>query len=203
MSNRLTTHHLDALVLAGGQSKRIGVPKALLPWKETTLIATLTPLFRRVLVIARDSKELAGLGVEVLADTQPARGPLVGLVTGLAASDTPWCFVVGCDMPLLQPDVIGRMAENLEGCDILVPSLEGRLQPLHAFYSRECLPRAVDLLSHGITAPHDLFSRCQLRTMPAADFMDIDPELLSSKDIDTRDDYRVAQGLTRDSSGSG
>ena len=99
----------------------------------STVLARLRALFRRVLVVARDEEGLRGLDVEVLADGRLERGPLVGMVRGLEASDAPWCFVVGCDMPFLNPEAIRRMVERLGECDILAPYLEDRSQTLHAF----------------------------------------------------------------------
>lgn len=201
VENQLTTHDLDALVLAGGESRRVGSPKALMPLGGTTLIRTvialLHPLFRRVVVVARDNQALASLGIEVLTDARPERGPLVGLARGLAASDAPWCFVVGCDMPFLRPQVIHRMAAHLGGCDILAPQVEGWLQPLHAFYGQGCLPYAEELLDSGVTSLRALFPLCKVRGIAAADFLDIDPELLSLKDVNTMEDYQAAQRLVQ------
>ncbi|MBF8267051.1 MAG: putative molybdenum cofactor guanylyltransferase [Dehalococcoidia bacterium] len=202
MSKQYNTRDMDALVLAGGESRRVGSPKALLPLGNTNLIgavlARLQPLFRRVLVVARDGESLAGLGATVLVDGRLERGPLVGLTRGLEASDAPWCFVVGCDMPFLSPAVIHRMVEHLSGCDILAPSLGGHLQTLHAFYGRACLPLARGLLKEGNTSPRALFPLCTFRTMEATEFLDIDPELLSFRDLDTVEEYQAALQLAQD-----
>lgn len=199
MTMPLALSKLDALVLAGGESSRMGGPKALLPIGNTTLlgatIGRLRPLFRRVLVVTRDRDALVGLDVEALTDDRPERGPLVGLARGLAASDAPWCFVTGCDMPFLNPEVIGRMARYVEGYEILVPRVKGRLQPLHAFYSHQCLPRASELLESGITSILALLDRCRVCTIDASEFMELDPELLSFRDVDTQEEYRAAQNL--------
>ena len=187
---------MDAMVLAGGASKRLGSPKALLPLGNTTLVeavlARLRPLFRRLLVVARDLEGLTELDATVLVDNRPERGPLVGLTRGLEASDAPWCFVVGCDMPFLNPQVILRMAERLEGCDILAPRVNGHFQPLHAFYGQACLPLARELLDRGNTSPLDLFHRCRVRTIEASELLDIDPDLLSFRDLDTVEEYQAA-----------
>lgn len=201
MSPPLSTSDLDALVLAGGASRRMRLPKACLPLGNTTVLgrvlAVVHPLFRRVLVVARDTAGWPRLDAEVLTDDRPQRGPLVGLVRGLRSSDALWCFVVGCDMPFLNPEVIRRMAERLEGCDILAPRLKGRLQPLHAFYARGCLPHAERLLDSGITSLRALFQYCEVRTVADADLLDLDPQLLSFRDLDTVEEYQEAQRLVR------
>lgn len=190
---------LDALVMAGGESRRMGCPKALLPFGDSTLIGTvieiLQPLFRRVLVVARDPQGLDLPGVQVLPDNGIQRGPLVGLARGHEASDASWCFAVACDMPFLRPLVIQRMADSLAGCDILVPYVRGRLQPLHAFYARACLPLARHLLEGGVTSARALFPRCRVRIMLASDFADVDPKLLSFTDLDTKKQYLATQQL--------
>jgi molybdenum cofactor guanylyltransferase len=199
MSGEFATRSMDALVFAGGQSKRMGVSKAMLPWGESTLlntiIAALNPLFRQVLVVSRDGRSLPGLDVEVLADVRPERGPLVGLATGLAASDAPWSFVAACDMPFLNPKVITRMADYVRGCDIVATRFNGHLQPLHAFYSKSCLPLVDNLLDSGVTSLHGLFALCAVRVLDGASLWSADSESLSFRDLDTFDDYLAARQM--------
>ena len=110
-----------------------GAPKAHLPFGSATLIetvvATLRPVFKAVYVVGRDRERLAGLGATLLIDDRDEQGPLVGLARGLSASDAPWRFAVGCDMPFLSPRVIRRMASFLDDCDVLAANVEGRIQP--------------------------------------------------------------------------
>ena len=177
----------------------MGTPKAMLRWGDTTILgatlAVLRPLFRRVLVVTRDRAALRCLPVEVLEDEHPVRGPLAGLARGLSASKAPWCFVVGCDMPLLLPEVVQRMAGYLDGRQILAACVEGRPQPLHAYYSRSCLAQAETLLDRGISSLMALHSRCRVRSLDAKVFLDIDPELRSFKDLDTMEEYEAATKL--------
>lgn len=199
MNQRLSTHELDAIVLAGGESRRMGTAKANLTWGSTTIIgatlAVLRPLFRRVMVVTRYRADLAYLKVEFLEDDRSVQGPLTGLARGLSASQAPWSFVVGCDMPLILPRVIHRMTESLGQGEVLAPHLGGYHQPLHAYYSRSCLPHAEELLDQGITSLRALLSVCQVRSLYPADFLDIDPDLRSFKDIDTLSDYQAAKKL--------
>lgn len=198
MKVQIGTKALDAIVLAGGESRRMGTPKAFLPWESTTmleaLLGRLTPLFRRAIVVVRDQAGWEGLGVEVLTDGRPERGPLVGLARGLAASDAPWCYVMGCDMPFLRPAVVGWMAQRLEGCDILALE-EGRPVPLPAFYGRGCLAPALELLDRGETSLRALFLHCRVRTIPGASLQTLDPHLLSLRDLDTPEEYEAARRL--------
>jgi molybdopterin-guanine dinucleotide biosynthesis protein A len=191
------TLELDSLVLAGGESRRIGRPKAFLPLGHTTLLGVvverLRPLFHRVIVVTREREALYGIDAEVLTDGRLERGPLVGLTRGLAASTAPWCFAVGCDMPFLQQKVIEHMASMLDGWDILVPVVGDHLQPLHAYYSRQCLPMAMQILDSGRASLQALLSVCHVRTINAYVLSRLDPELLSFKDVDTWDDYAEAK----------
>ncbi|MFH1560186.1 MAG: molybdenum cofactor guanylyltransferase [Chloroflexota bacterium] len=199
MSNRFDTQDLDTIVLAGGASRRMGVPKAFLPLGSTTLIeaviSQLKPIFRQVLVVARDSKGLRDLDAVVLTDQHQERGPLVGLARGLAVSDAPWCFVVGCDMPFLRPEVIRRMALHLSNCDVLALNVAGHFEPLHAFYSQRCLSIAKRLLDGGVTSLQAIFPSCSVGSLEPDMFLDIDPDLLSFRDLDTEDEYHAALRL--------
>lgn len=199
MTEKVPLNEIDALVLAGGESRRMGVPKALLPFGEKRVVDAvldvLRPLFRRVLIVTRDTEGLTGLGVEVLTDDRPERGPLVGLTRGLAASDADWCFMVGCDMPFVSPAVVARMANDLPGHDIVASDIDGRLQFLHAFYSQRCGPHAQQLLNDGDTSLRSLLRRVRVQTLAGHEFRDIDQELLSFRDLDTLDEYHAALAM--------
>ena len=177
----------------------MGVPKAHLPFGNATLLETvvaiLRPVFKTVYVVGREPEPLAGLGVPLLIDDRDDQGPLVGLARGLAASDARWCFAVGCDMPFLSPQVILRMASLLDGRDVLAAKVEGRIQPLHAFYSTGCLPTALGLLENGTTSLKALLATCKVRYVDGREFLDLDPELASFMDLDTEEEYRAARRL--------
>ena len=92
---------LAAIVLAGGESQRMGEPKALLRFGDVTLVERVTERLgracARVVVVAQAALMLPRLPPEVLVlrDPLPDAGPLVGLSAGLDALDasTPWAFV--------------------------------------------------------------------------------------------------------------
>lgn len=187
------TSKMDAIVLAGGGSRRMGAAKATLPFGDTSLVGTavaaLRPVFRQVLVVTRDKDSLTGIDAEVLEDEWPLQGPLVGVARELAHSDADWCFVAACDMPFLQVAVIKEMAKHLTGCEAVIPEYNARLQTLHAFYSRACLPIAQGLLEQGITSMRALVYRCRVTKLSQDDFAHIPDGLRSFRDLDTTEEY--------------
>ena len=196
MNERPALSQFDAIVLAGGASKRMGSPKATLPFGSTSLVGAtveaLRPVFRRVLVVTRDKTLLPGIDVEVLEDGRPLCGPLVGLARGLSHSNAPWCFVAGCDMPFLQIELIEGMTEYLGDCDVVVPNYNGQLQTLHAFYRTGCLSTAEDLLGEGVTSMKALLSRCRVTELAQDQITRVPGWVRSFDDLDTPAEYRAA-----------
>jgi molybdopterin-guanine dinucleotide biosynthesis protein A len=188
--------HLDAIVLAGGDSRRMGADKATLAFGDSTLVETavgiLQPVFRKVIVVTRDRSSLSGLDVEILEDDSQLQGPLVGVARGLNHSDAPWCFVAACDMPFLQVEVIKGMAGHLTECDAVIPEFQGRLQTLHAFYRSSCLPVAQELLAQGNSSVRALASNVRVTQLSESDFSSVPDGLKSFRDLDTMEEYRDA-----------
>ena len=177
------------LVLTGGQSRRMGAPKPLVPLYGKPLIAhvidRLLPILHPVYIVARDPTGLSHLGVPVLQDLGPHSGPLMGLYSGLAQSGAQWCFAVGCDMPFLSAVVVQHMITFLDSADIVIARINGRLQPLHAFYSVRCLSSAKELLDHGNGSLMALVESQRTTVIEEQDILHLDPELRSFLDLDT------------------
>lgn len=127
------------LVLAGGRSRRMGRPKALLPVGELTLIewvvSRLAPAFQDLLVAARDRSQLPpSLRPHLVRDLHLGAGPLAGIEAGLAATRQPALVAVACDMPHVTVELVARLFEASEGHDAAVPRLGGRPEPTCAAY---------------------------------------------------------------------
>lgn len=190
------TREVDAVVLAGGESRRMGFPKAMLPWRGSYVLAAvvdrLVPHFRDVRVVGKRESALPPLPCEVLYDDHPLSGPLVGLATGLSASRARWSFVVGCDMPFLHLPLVREMAASLSDRDIAALEIEGWIQPLHAFYSRACLEEAETLLASGITSLRKLIQRRAVQLLDPEQLGHGDAAPRSLADLDTPGAYRAA-----------
>jgi molybdopterin-guanine dinucleotide biosynthesis protein A len=131
-------------ILAGGASTRMRRNKALLPFRGKPLIQhqldLLQPLFSEILISANNPAPYAPFGVRVVPDIFAEPCSLSGIHALLEAVTAPRLFVVACDMPFLNPDLIQRMLEVPGDFDVIVPETEEGLEPLHAIYSRSCLP---------------------------------------------------------------
>jgi molybdopterin-guanine dinucleotide biosynthesis protein A len=157
-------------IVAGGESRRMGTNKALLPFRGTPLIVhqrdLLARIFERVVVAAGDPGPYAALGLEVVPDLLSERSALTALHAVLSASRTPGAFVVACDLPFLNPDLIRHLLAAWPGYDAVVPESDGRLEPLHACYSQVCLGPIEEAAREGRWKADDWLSRVRTRRVP-------------------------------------
>jgi molybdenum cofactor guanylyltransferase len=163
-------------VLCGGRSQRMGRPKALLPWFGRTLIehvvATLAPCVDETIVVtSRDfalPASIEALGVRLVVDSEPARGPLAALRDGLRAARSSAAFVTSTDAPFLTPEHVLALFELAERAErdraggaplAVVPRAEEHLQVLSAVYPRALVEPADALLAVGDASPAMLLAR--------------------------------------------
>ncbi|WP_101298177.1 molybdenum cofactor guanylyltransferase [Halegenticoccus soli] len=148
----------SAVVLAGGYSTRFGeADKAVAPLAGTPMIRRvadrLSSATDRLVVNCRREQEarladaLAGYPnpVTFALDPEPDRGPTAGIRTGLRAVDAEYAFVVACDMPFVDPDLVDYLFERAAGRDAAVPRIgDGWFQTTHAVYRARAMADACD-----------------------------------------------------------
>ena len=194
---------VSGIVLAGGQSRRLGRDKAveLLGGK---------PMIRRVLervagltseniVVVAD--EARGNALPLLEDTRvavdvhPGMGSLGGIFSGLAAAGNEWAIVAACDMPFLNADLLGYLLSLREGADVVAPVVAGRPEPTHALYSRECLPFIEERLRAEELKITGFYGRVRVCYVEERDILRFDPELLSFFNVNSPQDLERALAL--------
>ncbi|MDD2775565.1 MAG: molybdenum cofactor guanylyltransferase [Gallionella sp.] len=187
-----------ALILAGGESRRMGQDKANLLLGEYTLLqhvtSTLQPLFADMLVSVRHPRTDCDLP-QICDDTDYA-GPLAGLLSGLTQTQTPWLFVVACDMPFISPQLIQALsAYRHESWDAVVPVVDGHPQPLAAFYATRLIDKVrANLNGSGKHSLRALLDLCAVCYVQASELRAADPALHSFFDLDTPEDLALAIG---------
>lgn len=136
----------NAIILAGGRSSRMGGNKALLRVGGVPLIrrqaALLSPMFDDVLISCKRPEEYKFLGLTLAVDEFEEDAAMVGLYSGLRASDAEVNFCIACDMPLVHPGLIEHML-SLAGAPMapgapVVPESERGVEPLYAVYRKDC-----------------------------------------------------------------
>lgn len=161
------------IILAGGKSTRMGINKALLPLGKgsllETIVAVMSPLFAEIIIVSNSPESYREFNVRLVKDIIPDRGPLSGIHAGLLASSYRYNFIVPCDTPFLNPDLIGYFLDRAPGYDVVVPRLGEYLQPLHAVYSRDCLTAIEDCFRQGIYKVVAFYPRTKVRYIDVAE----------------------------------
>ena len=188
-----------AIILAGGDSQRMGSDKASLLLDGQTLlqhaIATMQQVFPHVIVSVRQPR--AEIDLPQVCDDQSGMtaggGPLAGLAAGLAHIATPWAFVVGCDMPFVEPAMIELLAKYRDEYQAVVPVVQDHPQPLAAFYAGSCLDTLrAHLAGGGKNSLRAVLEQLRVRYVDEPDLLQADPALRSFYDLDTPQDVATA-----------
>jgi molybdopterin-guanine dinucleotide biosynthesis protein A len=197
------------IVLCGGRSTRMGVPKATLPFGPETMLQRVVRLLGGVVtpIVAVAAREqlLPELPEDVIItrDEREQRGPLEGLRAGLRAlpDSVDMAYVTSCDVPLLVPAFVARMIELMGDHDIAVMEIDGFAHPLSAVYRRNTLPHVESLLAHDKLRPVFLFDAVRTRRVRPEEMVSADPQLDTLRNLNTPEDYRAAlsdAGLSRE-----
>ena len=199
------------VVLAGGRSVRMGAAKAGLEWHGSTLLRRTVGVVARcadgpVVVVRAPGQGLPGLpaDVEVVDDAVAGRGPLQGILTGLAAvvGRAPVALVCAVDLPMLHPAFLRRVARELcadAALDVALPVALGHAQPLAAAYRTAVAPLVAELLAAGRLRAGMLFERARVLPLDEGALLAdpvlaaVDPRLDSLHDVNTPEEYREAR----------
>jgi molybdopterin-guanine dinucleotide biosynthesis protein A len=182
---------MTGVILAGGRGARLGGSKAALRLGNETLLERTGRLLREsfgtVVVVAGD-RNLRSLlpWADVIADEVENVGPMGGLHAALRHIRTEHAFVVGCDMPRLEAQLIAAQARLARGADIVVPRHDGLLEPLHAIYGKGCLPAIERQIASGDYRLRSIFGQVRtvyLDLLPSDPFGDIFTNINSHVDL--------------------
>lgn len=184
-----------ALILAGGDSRRMGQDKATLVLDGKSLLervtGTMQAIFPRVIVSVRQQR--VGLELRQVCDEVTASGPLAGLIAGLAQAETPWVFAVACDMPFVSPALVVKLADFRAGHQAVVPMVGGHPQPLAAFYAASALEAMRTSLASGDLSLRGMLGKLDVCFVDEAELRACDPQLRSFFDLDTPQDVAAAK----------
>lgn len=197
-STRHNREGVTGVLLAGGKSRRMGVDKRFLKLGGETLLRRALSVYERLfpevlVVVAEPVPELGDVGHRIVTDLIPNCATLGGLYTGLFAAGSPRIFAAACDMPFLDPALI----EYLLGWgddDVVMPRLTTGLQPMHAVYSKACLPYFQQMIATNNLSIQGVLENQELRIrlVPEDVLRTFDARLLSFLNLNTPEDAQLA-----------
>ena len=199
------------IILAGGDSKRIGTDKGLINLNGRALISyvieSLRPVVDEIIVVVGSKERVPSYrntvedDVQVVPDMYDDGSPMIGLITGLTHAKGTYAVVAACDMPFINSDLVDLLfllSFELNGTLLVKPN--GWVEPLPAIYKVDIgKKKAIQLRTQG-----DLRLRKVLETLPNVARIQverlkvIDPELRSFFDLDTKDLYDEAMRIIKD-----
>jgi molybdopterin-guanine dinucleotide biosynthesis protein A len=190
----MTKIPMPAAVLAGGASRRMGRPKAELPYGAGTLlefqVRRVSELFEEVLVVAKAPPPYPVEPARLVLDRAPQHAAIHGLVRALEeAADR--VFVLGVDLPAVPAALLRAIAQRslATGAPAVVPRAEGRLQPLCAVWRRSVLESAVRRVQAGELSLHGLAEEAGAEIFEEPEWRVIDPSGAAFANLNTLEEY--------------
>lgn len=198
---------VSAAVLAGGYSRRMGSDKAMLEVGGLPLLgrvlAVLNQLSDDVYVVG-ERPAYHDFGAPVVADAYVSAGTLGGIATALRTAKHEYLVAVACDMPFLSLPLLQAIAAEADDVDVVMPVLTGHrsqrdhcatLEPLHAVYSRRCLPATQRCIAAGRLKATAFLDEVRVRRLDESWLRRFDPELRSFWNANTVAELGAARRL--------
>ena len=180
---------VTVVIQAGGESRRMGQSKALVPFAGRPLmcrmVERLAPVADELVITTNEAErleflhgEFPGVPLRLVPDLHDSRGALPGLHTALQAASNPLVAVVACDMLFASPRLVvaEALAMKESKADIVVPVNKHGFEPFHALYRREtCLPAIEEVIASGSKRAQDLFDAVDVLEFPQSEVLRAEP----------------------------
>jgi molybdenum cofactor guanylyltransferase len=190
---------LNAFVLAGGQSTRMGTDKAFVEFEGVTLLA------RALAVLSTVTTDIRILGARkkfdhygaVLEDEFPDHGPLAGIHAALRASPAELNLILAVDMPFVDARFLKYLADEARKGNALVtlPRAAGGWQPLCAVYRKPFADLAQSALQQGRNKIDPLFREIELRVVEETEMKQQGFSSTMFRNLNTPEELTGATGI--------
>lgn len=201
---------MTGTILAGGENRRIPLLKGHIEINGKKIIDSSVNLMRNLfgrVVISTNTPELYFYcGVPMIGDIINQRGPLTGIFSVLSNIKDDAIFVVACDMPFLNDQLMRYMVDKYSGknrensepmtsgsemaeWDAVIPVFEGKPQPLVGIYSKNILGIIEERLNKGLKKLKDMLTEINVLYIKEEEVRQIDPKGRSFLNINTMEDY--------------
>lgn len=199
---------LGALILAGGESRRMGENKALVKFDDKPLllhvVEKVMPTTREIKVVIGKNDKLYDYAailpssVKILKDAVSGKGPLAGILTGMQNMRSEYAMVLPCDSPFVKREVLEHLVRRCQGTDAAIPRWpNGNIEPLHAVYRiSSSLPAAKTALRKKELLVIDMIKRLDKVIYVSTDELrKFDQNLVTFFNINSQEDLKAAEIL--------
>lgn len=190
---------MTGIILSGGKNSRMGTNKAFLEIGGERLIDRTTrifkDIFKEIILVTNSPLDYLDHDGVIVADIIKGKGALGGIYTGLFFASHDHAFVSACDMPFLNKAFIEYMVRHTESYDIVVPKRADGLQPLHAVYSKQCLPAIKRVINQDKLKVTGFYKGLKTLEIPEDVMKSFDPEVKMFINVNTRGDLEQISSL--------
>jgi molybdopterin-guanine dinucleotide biosynthesis protein A len=180
---------VTGIILSGGKSTRMGENKALIRIEGVPIIRRIhllfQELFEEVIIVTNEKHLFQNLEARIVGDLFPKGGALGGLYTGLFFSSFQYAFCVACDMPYLNGNLIRYLFGKVQDYDVIVPKTKDGLEPLHAYYSWNCMNPIRVGLEQGQYKILDFYPLVKVNVIAQEELHTLDPDGRSFINVNT------------------
>lgn len=210
-----TLPNIEAFLLIGGKSSRMGRDKALLEINGAPLIQRtanlIAPLVSKITMVASvtvpaeptNTNRYSTFGLPALIDRWPNAGPLGGIATALAAAQSTWCLILACDLPFITAEWITYLLSRIvdsesktdasQRTDVIIAETARGLEPLCAVYRSACAPTLAAALDHGARKVTDALAQLKQTRITEKEWRNFSPDGNLFGNLNTWQDYLDAQ----------
>ncbi len=148
---------ITGIVIAGGKSSRMGYDKGLAKVGERNMIELVVQSLKKVcgkIIIISNTNAYDYLDFPVYPDLIKDCGPIGGIFTGLFQTTTDHNLIVACDMPFVSDKLLKAILKNSDNKQIVIPSVNGLLEPLCGYYHKNILLEIKSLIDNKEFSVH-------------------------------------------------
>jgi molybdenum cofactor guanylyltransferase len=202
-----TFPNVEAFLLVGGKSSRMGRDKALLEFSGAPLLQRtadmVAPLVSKITLATAASAAFPvntnryfNFGLPTIADRWPNLGPLGAIATVLSSTQTPWSLILACDMPFLTAEWLTFLLNQIPQTiieDAIVPETARGLEPLCAVYNSRCGKILTAALNRDVRKVTYALAELNIKRIGQKDWRKFSPDGNLFQNLNTWKDYLDAQ----------
>lgn len=199
---------ITAVILAGGNSSRMGLNKSLLKISNSSFIdrtiILIENIFDDIIIVSNSQDDYTSLGLPIFKDVYPGYGPLAGIHSGLLNSNSEKIFVISNDLPFLNGELLEFILTVKTEKPIVVPKEAGHTHYLCGIYSKSCIGAAENILIESREQPKSSSGKSgrkynvrRLLNECGGEIVNVDNQTFYSKDLffnmNNLDDYNYVK----------